>query len=71
MKKERIKVLNYIIGLLEQRGEMPEEELLREVMSETWLSRQTVKKYIDDLIFIGRIERNSNKLRLSSRKVAK
>jgi predicted transcriptional regulator len=71
MKRERMKVLNYIIELLEQRGEMTEEEVLREAMSETWLSRQTVKKYIDDLVFIGRIERNSNKLRLPSRKVAK
>jgi len=65
LKRERIKILNYIISVLKKHGELTEEDLLREVMRESWLSRKTVKQYIDDLIFIGRITRNNNHLKIS------
>lgn len=64
LKRERVRVLNLIQDLLKQRGELSEEEVIRTVMCETMLSRQTVKRYVDDLVFIGWLERNSDKVRL-------
>lgn len=67
LKRERTKILDFIVRLLEERGEMPEEEVIREAMVESWLSRQTVKRYVNDLVFMGRIIRNSDKLSLPKR----
>lgn len=64
LKKERVKSLNLIIELLKQ-GPMEEEEVIRKIMQEYWISRTTAKRYIEDLIFMGKITRNNKHLKLT------
>ena len=61
MKKARVKCLNRILELVKE-GVTDEVEVIKTIMREEWVSRTTAQRYIDDLIFMGRIKRNNGHL---------
>jgi len=75
MRKSRVKALNRIIAIIKEKtnekgkenekAEVDETEVLRMIMREEWISKTTAQRYIDDLVFMGRISRNNHHLKIS------
>jgi hypothetical protein len=68
MRKKRAEALNYIIEYVKHRSEVNETELIKEIMTYSWVSKTTALRYVDDLIFIGRLKRNNNHIKLAEAK---
>jgi len=65
MRKSRVRALNRIIDIIREKGKVNEQEVLRTIMREEWISRTTAQRYVDDLVFMGRITRNNHHLKIS------
>jgi hypothetical protein len=65
MRKKRVEILNHIIDFVREKRDVDETELLREIMGVFWVSKTSAQRYIDDLIFVGRLKRNNTHIKIS------
>jgi hypothetical protein len=64
MRKKRVEILNYIIDFVRKKQDVDETELMREIMGVFWVSKTSAQRYIEDLIFIGRLKRNNTHIKI-------
>jgi hypothetical protein len=62
MRKARVKALNGFMEELKTKGTMTHDDGLRYIMRLEMVSRLTAERYIQDLLFMGRIKEKDDKL---------
>ena len=62
MRTARMKIINLFLAELKSKGSLSHDEALRYLMDMPMLSRGTAERYIQDLLFIGRIIEKQNKI---------
>lgn len=62
-RKERVATLNSLLMEIDQKGEMPYNEALKFIMNLHMLSRLSAERYLNDLLFQGKLVSEKDKLR--------
>jgi hypothetical protein len=65
MRKARMRTLNIFREELKRRGHMTEYEATVFLMAENFVSLVTAKRYLEELIMMGIIERNNDTIKLA------
>jgi hypothetical protein len=68
MRKFRIKAINSLLDEIKAKGYLTYNDALRYIMVNEVVSRMTAERYLQDLIFIGRITEKQDKLTIASLK---
>jgi hypothetical protein len=68
MRKARIRAINSLIEEIKTKGHLTHNEATRFIMTSEMVSRMTAERYIEDLMFIGKIIEKQDKITLAPSK---
>lgn len=64
MRKARTRAINLLLEEIKTKGHLTHNEAARFIMVSEMVSRMTAERYIEDLVFIGRIIEKQDRITL-------